>query len=97
MARYLPRELVEDTFWLRLPPPARTVIVFSLLFGFAALLGIAGSTGTEASTTFVGSVPWTIWRVVASAALVVFVVLTVQAVRVLQHPANWGMYPQVAG
>jgi hypothetical protein len=93
MARYLPRELIEDTFWLRLPPPARTMILFSLLFGFAALLGVAGSTGTEVSTTFVHGVPWTIWRVVAAAALVVFVVLTVQAVRVLQHPSNWGMYP----
>jgi hypothetical protein len=31
--------------------------------------------------------------VVAGAALVVFVVLTIQAARVLQHPANWGMYP----
>ncbi|MFI6677920.1 hypothetical protein [Kribbella sp. NPDC050470] len=93
MARYLPRELIEDTFWVRLPPPARSMILFGLLFAFAALLGIAGSDGTSASTTFVTSVPWTIWRVVAGAALVVFVVLTIQAIRVLQHPANWGMYP----
>ncbi|MEI8410088.1 MULTISPECIES: hypothetical protein [unclassified Kribbella] len=89
----LPKDLVEDPFWVRVPPPVRSMIVFTLLFAFAWLLGIAGSKGGAESDAFVQSVPWTIWRFIAGAALAVFVVLTVQAVRILQRPKEWGMFP----
>jgi hypothetical protein len=85
------RRMVEDTFWLRMPPPVRSAVLLALLFGFAALLGIAGSDGTAASQQFVRSVPWTVWRGVTSGALVIFVVLSIQAIRVLQHPDRWGI------
>jgi len=92
----LPRELAEDNFWVRLPPPLLSMIVFGLAFVFAGLLGVAGSDGTAASDAFVQGVPWTVWRAVAGAALVVFALLTAQAVRILQHPDRWGFYPPPA-
>ncbi len=92
----LPRELAEDNFWVRLPPPLLSMIVFGLAFAFAGLLGVAGSDGTAASDAFVKGVPWTVWRAVAGAALVVFALLTAQAVRILQHPDRWGFYPSPA-
>jgi H+/gluconate symporter-like permease len=88
------QKMLEDTFWLRMPPPLRSGVLLGGLFGFAALLGIAGSQGTAESEQFVRSVPWTVWRGVASAALVVFVVLAIQAIRVLQDPQRWGMSVQ---
>ncbi|GAB3949327.1 hypothetical protein GCM10029976_082140 [Kribbella albertanoniae] len=89
----LPRELAEDNFWVKLPPPLLSMIVFGLAFCFAGLLGVAGSDGTAVSDAFVKGVPWTVWRAVAGAALVVFALLTAQAVRILQHPDRWGFYP----
>ena len=88
----LPKELVEDPFWVRLPPPIRSMLVFALLFGFTAVLGIAASKGGKESDAFVQGVPWTIWRTIAGAALAVFVVLTVQALRILQRPNEWGIF-----
>ncbi|MFK4087505.1 hypothetical protein ACI2LF_25575 [Kribbella sp. NPDC020789] len=92
----LPRELAEDNFWVRLSPPLLSMIVFGLAFCCAGLLGVAGSDGTAASDAFVSSVPWTVWRAVAAAAMVVFALLTAQAVRILQHPDRWGFYPPPA-
>ncbi|MFB6723916.1 hypothetical protein ACFCV3_27305 [Kribbella sp. NPDC056345] len=92
----LPRELAEDNFWVKLPPPLLSMIVFGLAFCFAGLLGVAGSDGTAVSDAFVKGVPWTVWRAVAGAALVVFALLTAQAVRILQHPDRWGFYPPPA-
>jgi hypothetical protein len=89
----LPRELAEDPFWVRVPPPARSLIVFAMLFGFAGLLGVAGSDGTAVSDAFVQGVPWGIWRAIAGATLAVFVILAVQAIRILQRPEEWGMFP----
>jgi hypothetical protein len=90
----LPRELAEDAFWTRMPPPLLSVVVIGLAFGFEVLLGVAGSDGTAAGEAFVHSVPWTVWRSVTGAALVVFVLLTAQAVRILQNPGKWGFHPQ---
>lgn len=92
----LPRELAEDNFWVKLPPPLLSMIVFGLAFCFAGLLGVAGSDGTAVSDAFVKGVPWTVWRAVAGAALVVFALLTAQAIRILQHPDRWGFYPPPA-
>jgi hypothetical protein len=84
---------VEDAYWVKMPPPVRSMILFGLLIGFAALLGVSGSDGSAASDAFVQGVPWTIWRAIAGATLVVFAVLTFQAIRILQYPDRWGMFP----
>ncbi|GAA1662605.1 hypothetical protein GCM10009745_00170 [Kribbella yunnanensis] len=89
----LPRELAEDRFWEKLPPPLLSMIVLGLAFLFTGLLGAAGSDGTADSKAFVRGVPWNVWLAVTGAAMALFVVLTVQAVRVLQHPYRWGFYP----
>lgn len=89
----LPRELAEDTFWTKVPPPLLSMIVLGSALGLSGLLGVAGSSGTRASDAFVASVPWTVWRAIAGAALVVFVLLTAQAIRILQHPDRWGFFP----
>jgi hypothetical protein len=47
------------------------------------LLGVGGSDGSATSEAFVHGVPWTIWRAFAGATLVVFAVLTFQAIRIL--------------
>jgi len=94
MLTELPQELAEDGFWTKLPPPVISIFVIGTALGCAALLGIDGSDGTRASDSFVESVPWTVWRAISGAALVVFIVLTVQAVRILQHPRRWGFYPK---
>lgn len=89
----LPPQLSEDSFWTRIPPPVLSMIVLGLAFGFAALIGMDASTGTAESRAFAHGVPWTVWRAMAGTSLVVFAVLTVQAIRILQHPAKWGFYP----
>src|SRR6266516_2117892 len=89
----LPPEIAEDTFWTKIPPPVLSMIVLGLAFGFASLVGMDASKGTPESNTFVDSVPWTVWRALAGTALVVFALLTVQAIRILQHPGKWGFYP----
>jgi hypothetical protein len=85
------RRILDDSVWLGVPPPLRSLVVFVLLFGFAVLLGIADSKGSKVSDEFVDSVQWTVWRSVGSAALVVFMVLMAQAFRVLYDPARWGI------
>jgi hypothetical protein len=90
----LPRGLAEDALWAKLPPPLLSVLVIGLAFGFEYLLGIHDSDGSQQSRDFVGSVPWTVWRSVSAVALVVFLLLTVQAVRVLQAPSDWGFHPE---
>ncbi|MGW6280742.1 hypothetical protein [Kribbella sp. NPDC055071] len=89
----LPPEIAEDTFWTKIPPPVLSMIVLGLAFVFAAGLGMWADDGSPASDVFVGSVPWTVWRAVAGSALVVFALLFVQAIRILQHPSRWGIYP----
>jgi hypothetical protein len=94
MLTELPRELAEDAFWTRLPPPLISILVIGPAIGFAALLGIHGSDGTGAGDTFVKGVPWTVWRAISGVALIVFVVLTLQAIRILQRPGDWGFHPK---
>jgi hypothetical protein len=89
----LPRELAEDRFWTKVPPPLLSMGVLGSALGISTLLGVAGSNGTVAGDAFVHSVPWTVWRAIAGAALVVFVLLTAQAIRILQYPERWGFYP----
>jgi hypothetical protein len=90
----LPRELAEDELWTKLPPPLLSVLIIGLAFVFEYVLGIDDALGTEQSKTFVASVPWTVWRSVSAAALVVFILLTVQAIRILQLPRDWGFFPE---
>ncbi|MEV5964118.1 hypothetical protein AB0L70_20280 [Kribbella sp. NPDC051952] len=93
MLRDVPPEIAEDTFWTKIPPPLLSMIVLGLAFVIAMLIGIGASDGTPDSKAFVVGVPWMVWRALAGAALVVFALLTVQAIRILQHPAKWGFYP----
>ncbi|QNE21134.1 hypothetical protein F1D05_28505 [Kribbella qitaiheensis] len=43
------------------------------------------------SDVFVGGVPWTVWRMVAAAAVVLFLAVIVTAVRVLVEVDRWGI------
>lgn len=94
MLTELPRGLADDAFWKRLPPPLISILVIGPAIGFAALLGVDGSDGTGAGDAFVEGVPWTVWRAISGVALIVFVVLTLQAVRILQRPGEWGLHPK---
>ena len=75
----------------RVSPPLVTLAIFLLFFCAAALLNLAAPMATAESRTFVRSVSWGVWRAVASAAIVLFLVLLVVAVRILRHPQQWGL------
>ncbi|MFF0264254.1 hypothetical protein [Kribbella sp. NPDC004536] len=94
MLTELPRKLAEDAFWTRLPPPVISIVVIGTAIGGAALLGVDGSDGTPVGDSFVEGVPWTVWRATSGVALVVFAVLVLQAIRILQHPGDWGFHPK---
>ncbi|MEU4194777.1 hypothetical protein AB0E69_22950 [Kribbella sp. NPDC026611] len=89
----LPPELAEDKFWMKFPPPVLSIAVIGLAGGVAALIGVDAANGTAESAKLVSGVPWTVWRAVAGMSFVLFVLLTVQAIRILQHPYSWGFYP----
>lgn len=73
------------------PAPVTAVAMLGLLFAVAGLLGFRQWDGTDQSHHFLGDVPWTIWRLVAGAAVVTFVVLFLFAVRLLRHTNEWGL------
>jgi hypothetical protein len=90
----LTRELSQDALWAKVPPPLLSVLTIGLAFVFEYLLGVGDTMNTEQSRAFVASVPWTVWRSVSAAALVIFILLTVQAIRILRLPHNWGFHPE---
>jgi hypothetical protein len=75
----------------RASPPVITLVTLLMLLGAASLLGVAASTGSRASATLTGSVPWFVWKVVAALALVVFVALFLLALQILRHRPEWGL------
>jgi hypothetical protein len=62
-----------------------------LFFAAFAGLGLDSSTGSSASSDFVARVPWAVWRGVAAAAVVLFVVLLLTGARVLANSSAWGL------
>lgn len=74
----------------RLGSPVVTIGTVGLLFAVTALLGVDDSTGTKDSNDFVTSVPWTVWRMVAAAAILLFLGMLLTAARVLADD-RWGI------
>jgi hypothetical protein len=68
-----------------------TIGTVGLLFAVTAALGVDDSTGTKDSNDFVTSVPWTVWRMVAAAAILLFLGMLLTAARVLANGGNWGI------
>ncbi|TDO46830.1 hypothetical protein EV643_110213 [Kribbella sp. VKM Ac-2527] len=75
----------------RLGSPVVTIGTVGLLFAGAAALGVDDSTGTKDSKDFVSSVPWTVWRMVAAAAILLFLGMLLTAARVLAEGGKWGI------
>ncbi len=75
----------------RASPPVVTLVALAMLFGAASLLGVSASTGSRASLTFITSVPWLVWKVVGALALIVFLALFLQALRILRNAPDWGL------
>ncbi|TDU88015.1 hypothetical protein EV138_1554 [Kribbella voronezhensis] len=75
----------------RLGAPVLTIGTVALLFAVAAALGMDDSTGTKDSNAFVSSVPWVVWRMVAAAAILLFLGMLMTAARVLGDGSDWGL------
>ncbi len=78
------------------PAPVAALALWSMFFLVIAGLGAGASDGTPQSEVFVRGVSWLVWRAVAAAAVVMFVVLLWFATRLLRHARRWGLTASVS-